>query len=97
MTTTQEKIAIMQAYVDGKKIESLSYNNNDARWMDVTDPAWSWINNDYRVKKEKKTLWGAICTDNNYGAIRWFESEKELLGYYSLGKNYQVVSVEVEV
>jgi len=46
--TTQEKIAVMQAYVDGKKIEWLS----NGEWAGIEVPAWNWISYDYRVKQD---------------------------------------------
>lgn len=53
MKTIEEKIAVMQAYVDGKTIEcyGYSYLNN---WTEVENPRWDWWNYDYRVKQEPK-------------------------------------------
>lgn len=49
--TTEEKIAVMQAYVDGKTIQSIW--NGD--WADVTEPPiWNWRDNQYRIKPEEK-------------------------------------------
>lgn len=47
MKTTEEMIAVMQAYVDGKEIELF----NSKTWEHIIDPAWNWRNNDYRVKE----------------------------------------------
>jgi len=50
--TTQEKIAVMQACVDGKEIQ---LGMNDV-WVDaVSNPRWNWADYDYRVKVEKKS------------------------------------------
>lgn len=53
MKTIEEKIAVMQAYADGKTIEcyGYSYLNN---WTEVENPRWDWWNYDYRVKQEPK-------------------------------------------
>lgn len=47
---TKERIAVMQAYVDGKQIQC---ECSDDKWVDVSDPSWS-INNNFRVKPETK-------------------------------------------
>lgn len=47
---TKERIAVMQAYVDGKQIQ---WERSDDKWVDVSDPSWS-INNNFRVKPEPK-------------------------------------------
>lgn len=48
--TTQEKIAVMQAYADGEKIQ---YRCN-GDWVDINSPSWNWIKYIYRVKPEPK-------------------------------------------
>lgn len=47
---TKERIAVMQAYVDGKQIQGKC---SDGKWADVTEPCWS-INGNFRVKPEPK-------------------------------------------
>lgn len=52
---TQEKIAIMQAYLDGKQIQvkyDESYDWDDMR-IDI-EPDWDWECCNYRVKPEHK-------------------------------------------
>lgn len=50
MKTTQEKIAVMQAYVDGKRIECTS---NSEVWyllqQQEGSATWDWLHYDYRV------------------------------------------------
>lgn len=48
--TTKEKIAIMQAYEDGKAIQYLYYGV----WTDIDVPCWNWAKCQYRVKPEPK-------------------------------------------
>ena len=48
MKTIQEKIAVMQAYVDGKEIETF----DGKVWHHVNIPFWNWNDVDYRVKEE---------------------------------------------
>ena len=47
---TKERIAVMQAYVDGKQIQGMC---SDGKWVDVPEPSWS-INVNFRVKPEPK-------------------------------------------
>lgn len=47
---TKERIAMMQAYVDGKQIQGKC---SDGKWADVPEPSWS-INGNFRVKPEPK-------------------------------------------
>lgn len=47
---TKERIAVMQAYVDGKQIQGMC---SDGKWVDVPQPSWS-INGNFRVKPETK-------------------------------------------
>lgn len=52
--TTEEKIKVMQAYVDGKQIQTRAalFKGN---WVDVNiEPSWDWALNDYRIKPEVK-------------------------------------------
>lgn len=50
MKTTKEKIAIMQAFEDGKKIEL--YSKTDNVWYNATSPDWNWATCDYRINPE---------------------------------------------
>ena len=52
MKTTQEKLEIMQAFLDGEKIEMFDDDLKEWRW--ITDPSWNWIEVDYRIKPEKQ-------------------------------------------
>lgn len=52
MTTLQEKIAVMQAFADGKAIECSPFGPAD--WAPVSSPAWNWDEYDYRVKREPR-------------------------------------------
>tara|TARA_R110000822_G_scaffold10325_2_gene39163 strand:- start:663 stop:953 length:291 start_codon:yes stop_codon:yes gene_type:complete len=61
MTTTAEKIAVMQAYERGEDVEF--YNYQLEKWMGLTgptgmEPEWSWKKYYYRIKpKEPKVIW----------------------------------------
>jgi hypothetical protein len=54
MKTTKEKIEVMQAFEDGKKIEFLMPVNGWNEWLPAGEPNWNWETNDYRIKAESK-------------------------------------------
>ena len=51
-STTAGKIAVMQAYENGKKIEA--YLNDDIGWSGFlgNEPLWKWCEYDYRIKPQ---------------------------------------------
>lgn len=49
--TTQEKIAVMKALVEGKEIEHASLLDL-SNWKPVAFPVWDWSHFDYRIKPE---------------------------------------------
>ena len=51
MKTTQEMIAVMQAYVDGKEIEFLQKCNKIKVYKSTDYPSWNWFKFDYQVKE----------------------------------------------
>ena len=52
MSTTEQKIEIMQAYVDGKAIQ---YKDRCAyEWHIMEQEEWDWCFFDYRIKPETK-------------------------------------------
>jgi len=52
---TKKAIAVMQAYVDGKQIESAQ---EGCEWR-ASFPIWDWGLNHYRVKPKPRTVWVA--------------------------------------
>lgn len=49
--TTEEKMAVMQAFLDGKEIESRIPDNGDDSWEVNKHPGWTWGICEYRVKQ----------------------------------------------
>ncbi len=48
--TTKEKIAVMQAWLDGKSIQVKSIASDEV-WYDVEkEPSWDWLIREYRIK-----------------------------------------------
>jgi hypothetical protein len=66
--TTKEKIAVMQAYLDGRTIQLYG-----TRWYDFKldeEPDWNWGQTNYRVKPEPREWWLELhnsftCWDGN--------------------------------
>ncbi len=51
---TKEKIAVMQAWLDGKTIQLLTLAKH--AWTDVSrEPRWDWSECSYRIKPKEKT------------------------------------------
>lgn len=50
--TTKEKIAVMQAYLDGKQIQTRRIDRDD--WWDNDCPTWDWERCVYRIKPEEE-------------------------------------------
>lgn len=63
MKTTKEKIAVMQAFADGKQIQR---SKDGIRWVDDEEPIWDWSMFYYRVKTERHlpTTWEDFCKIN---------------------------------
>ncbi len=52
LAETKRRIAVMQAWVDGKKIQYLA--GGSPNWQESPNPVWVWDKCDYRVVPEKK-------------------------------------------
>jgi hypothetical protein len=65
-TTTAEKIAIMQAHVDGKTIEV----KHDGPWRETQAPSWAWHWHDYRIKREPIVCWAIRYSDGTCSTAR---------------------------
>lgn len=66
---TKEKIAVMNAYLDGKKIQYMDYKT----WLDwdyEEEPYLDWDSCDYRIKPELREWTVTVFADghiNSYG------------------------------
>lgn len=91
---TKERIAVMQAYVDGKQIQGMC---SDGKWVDVPEPSWS-INGNFRIKPEPKyrpfkdsdECWQEMLTHQPFGWIKYqcdffqiIHVDDNLIGYGS--------------
>ena len=64
---TKKAIAVMQAYVDGKQIESAQQNYKYTLQEGCDSPLWDWSLYSYRVKPEPIECWvtifnGHVCS-----------------------------------
>jgi len=50
--TTKEMIAVMQAYEEGKKIQTRMIGKDG--WWNNESPSWDWNHHEYRIKPEEK-------------------------------------------
>lgn len=74
ITSTLEKIKVMQAFCDGKEIQCLNKYESDDTY-DTTDyPVWNWDKFDYRVKPTPNLrLW----TIDEVPLDAWYRSNDE--------------------
>lgn len=80
----QERIDLMQAYVDGKQIQY--FNRLEGKWEDTTDPRWS-QGSSYRVKpepnyrpfKNTEECWQEMKKHQPFG---WIKDKED--GHYSM-------------
>lgn len=53
--TTEQKIKVMKAYIDGKQIQYFSRSTFD--WQDCKAvPIWDWVHYSYRIKPEEEQI-----------------------------------------
>lgn len=77
----KKMIEVMQAYLDGKKIEYSPVSQDD--WKPVGIPSWSWDKCDYRIVPEPKKVEG-----------RWERVEIEIKdAWYRLRQDIEGVNV----
>lgn len=69
-TTTQYKIEVMQAFLEGKQIETRNYDNELWHTYLNIEPGWNWQNFDYRVKQTSPLIipWEALKADYRWAA-----------------------------
>jgi hypothetical protein len=63
---TKQKIEVMQAYVDGKKIEYKERGTTFPYWTTFSfgEPSWNWGRCEYRIKQEPREFVVAYREDN---------------------------------
>jgi len=61
-TTLKEKISIMQAFEDGKEIET----EFSTGWLPAYEPCWNWNEHNYRVKPEPRVVYINVGDEIDY-------------------------------
>lgn len=56
VTETKKAIEIMQAFVDGKEIQSKNAGTNDSTWTESSSPTWRFDLYFYRIKPQPSKL-----------------------------------------
>lgn len=90
MKTVKEMIAVMQAYLDGRKIEAKP--NSEKYWNDVGNPVWDWQTYDYRIAPQEIEV--HVYKNTDYGNYT-FEKRKlnnDSVNWKYLGKHTIKVS-----
>lgn len=75
MKTTAEMIAIMKAYVDGKRIEACT---PETKWCLTPVPVWDWNKQDYRIAPEPKRV-PRTMNDLPKGGALWVRSDNSYM------------------
>ena len=71
MKDLKTKIEVMQAALDGEKIE---FQDSNGDWID-SDPAWNWNSTDYRIKPKPREFWVNIYASKDMGYA--YETEEK--------------------
>ena len=95
---TKKRIEVMQAYINGEKIE---YRNiaTKSGWRSVGIPCWDWFNYEYRVKPEPKVRPYANAEEfldamKQHGPmIRGFEFDNLFLNVNSVHEKFIVTNI----
>ena len=86
-----EAAKVMEAYVNGKKIQYLDEYN---KWIDATNPSFNWSNYIFRIKPEQKyrpfktqeECWNEMLKHQPFGWIRNNDTQR-LCNIGSIGRN----------
>jgi len=101
MKTTAEKIAVMQAYEDGKTIQvsmrgfASGVTPCELSKKSVKNPLWDWETYDYNIKKEPRTFYVNEYKDGSFGAAHSSADRAAIIlaNTYCGGRTIKVVEV----
>ena len=84
MKTTEEKMAVMQAHLEGKPIEWAHSGFLHGKWVVTQFPYWDWVNYDYRVAVTKPSInWDHVHPDFN-----WLATDMDHTSYLYTSEPY---------
>lgn len=70
MTSTTDKIAVMQHYADGGKIEIKSHSSEKFELWIAGEPTWTWNNTFYRIAVTKPSInWDHVAPEYRWLAM----------------------------
>ncbi len=72
---TKEKIAVMQAFVDGRAIEIMILDDPDQLWVRLDSPNFNWEKCNYRIAKQKQKTVKLLAFFTGYQLI-WLEETR---------------------
>jgi hypothetical protein len=78
---TAHAIEVMQAHVNGRKIQRFSPAANT--WEDAPDPRWDWLHHNYRITPVPAERW--MVVDGDGRDFSWYaslEDAKVFVGRY---------------
>ena len=78
MKTLEEKIKVMQAFLDGKEIKLKNLTIDNPYWLEALSPTWDWDTFDYEIRPEWKPKKFDWVYARNQGDVRW-----EMVMYFS--------------
>ena len=79
---TKEKIAVMQAFEDGRAIFERPLFHGGV-WKRCVNPAWNWVSREYMAKEEPREIWVNVC--DNGDCMQIHNSEFDAKGCISEG------------
>lgn len=79
--TTAGKIALMQAYEDGKELEFKNHKASSWEYLESGTgiyPAWDWLGSDYRIKPQTveeaaKECFNQVQASEPMAGVNWIE------------------------
>jgi len=89
---TEEKIKVMQGYLDGKTVQINWNERGERNWSDLPERGsgihnidWNWEHFDYRLKpNEPRVKWFGVFSDGSLTASS-FATEKQAIAWVSSG------------
>lgn len=90
--TTEEKIKVMQAYLEGKTVEAAPKRGGEP-WYPLaktSEPIWNFAGFDFRIKPEPRELFVIVRKDGCWPDISYGYQTKLAAEEAAYGKDYEV-------
>lgn len=96
-TTTEEKIAIMQAFIDDPQSVEMRDSRSNWRPMIRANPTWSWGFTDYRIRPMPRRVWVNEYPSGSTRAHLTEESAKTCAAYDATSTAVEYVELTDEI